>query len=155
MLLFPSVSVPVSNTTPMLSPLVVWDHSNNWPVPTAEEFTALGNSGVGSGSAGSFEIDMSSADSEYAYLADHIIDGRILFPATGYLVLAWKQLAKFIGQSFGHFPVVFENIGIHRATILPSSGECRLCFCLTNRQINSFLTTIKFALASRCRPVCY
>lgn len=147
LLLFPSVSVPVSNTTPMLSPLVVWDHSNNWPVPTAEEFIALGDTCAGSGSAGSFEIDVSSADSEDAYLSDHIVDGRMIFPGTGYLVLAWRQFAKLLRQSFGQFPLVFENIDIHRATILPSSGECKVWFyfCLTNQWL---MINIKFDLTS-------
>jgi len=121
--LYPSVLKPVSNGTPMISPLVQWDHSIGWAVPTAQDFIALGNGGTGSGCSGSFEIDVSAASSEDAYLTGHIIDGRVLFPATGYLVLAWKQLARLIGQSIGQFPVVFENVGIHRATILPSSGK--------------------------------
>jgi fatty acid synthase len=124
--LFPSVSVPVSSTTPMLSSLIQWDHSDSWAVPTAQDFTALG-SGGSSGTASSVEIDVSAANSEDAYLTGHVIDGRVLFPATGYLVLAWKQLAKSMGQSFEQFPVAFENVGIHRATILHASGMCHFC----------------------------
>ena len=121
--LYPSVPKPVSNSTPMISSLVQWDHSVGWAVPTAEDFIALGNGGAGSGCAGSYEIDVSSASSEDAYLTGHVIDGRVLFPATGYLVLAWKQLARLVGQSVGQFPVAFENVSIHRATILPSTGN--------------------------------
>jgi fatty acid synthase, animal type len=148
--LFPSVSVPVSSTTPMLSSLVLWDHSDNWAVPTAQDFIALGNGGAGSGSAGSFEIDVSSANSEDTFLTGHVIDGRVLFPATGYLVLAWRQLAKLMGQSVGQFPVAFENVGIHRATILPSSGRAQLRFAWFKEQFESLPLNVTFALRASC-----
>ena len=52
-----------------------------------------------------------------------MIDGRVLYPATGYLVLAWRALAKLEGQVFDQMPVCFENVHIHRATILPKTGK--------------------------------
>ncbi len=55
-------------------------------------------------------------------MSGHCIDGRVLFPATGYLLLAWKQLAKDIGVSYDELPVEFENVTLHRATILPKIG---------------------------------
>ena len=60
------------------------------------------------------------------YLEGHCIDGRVLFPATGYLVLAWKTLAKFVGLLPEHVPVAFEDVAIHRATILPKTGSVTL-----------------------------
>ena len=36
-----------------------------------------------------FDIDIGT-DSPDSYLEGHCIDGRVLFPATGYLVLAWR-----------------------------------------------------------------
>ncbi|XP_069122700.1 fatty acid synthase-like [Argopecten irradians] len=119
--LYPEVSFPVSRGTPMISPLIQWEHSTNWFVPTEKDFTNKG----GSQSGTSFEIDI-SPESPDNYLVGHIIDGRVLFPATGYLVLAWKTLAKQRGQIYGEMPVVFEDVNIHNATILPENGKVKL-----------------------------
>ena len=123
MALYPPVKLPVSSSTPMLSSLVRWDHSGSWDVPTVTEFLALSSDGSASGSASSVEVNVSSPDSEDAYLTGHVIDGRVLFPATGYLVLAWRQLARMLGQTYQQTPVSFDDVHIHRATILPSSGK--------------------------------
>ena len=105
--------------TPMISPLVKWDHSQSWDVPKYEQFMVTGN---GAGSASIFKITM-GPESKDQYLAGHMIDGRVLFPATGYLVLAWRALAKMKGQLVEEVPVIFSDVNIHRATILPAKGE--------------------------------
>ena len=119
MKLFPPVNFPVSRGTPMISPLVQWDHSQSWAVPKYDEFLSGSN---GWRSEVSFEIEI-SPDSKDFYLVGHKIDGRVLFPATGYLVLAWKTLARMKRRFYEQMPVCFENINIHHATILPKSGE--------------------------------
>lgn len=58
------------------------------------------------------------------YMIGHCIDGRVLYPATGYLVLAWRTLMRSLGMVMEHTPVTFEDVAIHRATILPKTGEC-------------------------------
>lgn len=56
---------------------------------------------------------------EDSYLTGHQIDGRVLYPTTGYLYLVWKSLAKMNGfTSIEQMPITFENVEIHRATIL-------------------------------------
>ena len=116
--LFPPVTFPVSPGTPMISPLIKWDHAQSWQVPKHTDFQS---SGAGGKSGCIFEIDASSESDDH-YLVGHMIDGRVLFPATGYLVLAWKTLAKLTGQMYDRMPVGFENVSIHRATLLPKSG---------------------------------
>jgi fatty acid synthase len=78
--------------------------------------------GANSSNGCGFDIDMSH-DSEDRYLTGHKIDGRVLFPAAGYLWLAWKTLAKCIAKQYDELTVLFENVDIHRATILPESGN--------------------------------
>lgn len=57
------------------------------------------------------------------YLVGHCIDGRVLYPATGYLVLAWRTLARSLGTTLEELPIMFEDVTIHQATILPKKGE--------------------------------
>lgn len=64
-----------------------------------------------------------SPDSPDHYLVDHCIDGRVLFPATGYLCLVWRTLARRLGQDMEQTPVLFEDVILHQATILPKTGE--------------------------------
>ena len=115
------VKYPVPSGTPMIGPLVQWDHSHAWKIPDMEDF-AFGNSAGGGSSSCVFEIDVSD-HSDDRYLVGHKIDGRVLFPATGYLVLAWKALAKLSGQAFDTMAVSLENVEILRAVILPPEGN--------------------------------
>ncbi|NXU42098.1 FAS synthase, partial [Drymodes brunneopygia] len=120
--LFPSVEYPVPVGTPLISPCIKWDHSQDWDVPKAEDFPA-GSKGSASGSV--YNIDV-SPDSPDHYLIGHCIDGRVLYPATGYLVLAWRTLARSLGVPMEETAVMFEDVTIHQATIIPKKGSVQL-----------------------------
>ncbi|OXB61122.1 hypothetical protein ASZ78_013685 [Callipepla squamata] len=107
--LFPPVEYPVPVGTPLISPYIKWDHSQDWDVPKAEDFPS----------------DV-SPDSPDHYLVGHCIDGRVLYPATGYLVLAWRTLARSLGMVMEQTAVMFEEVTIHQATILPKKGSTQL-----------------------------
>ncbi|GFU38618.1 fatty acid synthase [Nephila pilipes] len=111
--LYPEVQFPVPKNTPMISPLIKWDHSKSWFVPRWDE--RLGSSEM------IVDVDVGSEDSSEKYLLDHCIDGRILYPACGYLLLAWKALAEMVHKDYESLPVVFEDVAIHRATIVSKS----------------------------------
>ncbi|KAM6951887.1 fatty acid synthase [Aplochiton taeniatus] len=113
---------PVPVGTPLISPLVQWDHSQRWDVPKAEDFPAGAG---GSTSATIYNIDMNPESPDY-YMIGHCIDGRVLYPATGYLVLAWRTLVRSLGVVMETTPVTFEDVTIHRATILPKTGTVQL-----------------------------
>lgn len=68
---------------------------------------------------------MNLTKDEDAYLAGHTIDGRVLFPATGYMTLAWRTFAKTKNSTFEKTPVVMEDVVFHRATILPKDGSVK------------------------------
>lgn len=116
--LYTPVQFPVSRGTPFLSSFVQWDHLQSWDVPTVDQFST---GGAGGSTSCVFEVD-AGANAEDQYLVGHMLDGRVLFPATGYLQLAWRALAKLSGQMYEQMPVAFEDVHIHRATILPKSG---------------------------------
>uniref|UniRef100_A0A673MK06 Fatty acid synthase n=1 Tax=Sinocyclocheilus rhinocerous TaxID=307959 RepID=A0A673MK06_9TELE len=120
--LYPTVEYPVPTGTPLISPHIQWDHSQVWDVPKVEDFPA--GSG-GSTSATVYNIDMNPESPDY-YMIGHCIDGRVLYPATGYLVLAWRTLMRSLGAVMEHTPVIFEDVTIHRATILPKTGSVQL-----------------------------
>ncbi|XP_064584818.1 fatty acid synthase [Zonotrichia leucophrys gambelii] len=120
--LFPSMEYPVPVGTPLISPCIKWDHSQDWDVPTAEDFPA---GSKGSASASVYNIDV-SPDSPDHYLIGHCIDGRVLYPATGYLVLAWRTLARSLGVAMDEVAVTFEDVTIHQATIIPKKGSVQL-----------------------------
>ena len=114
--LYPPVSFPVGRGTPMISSLIQWDHSVQW------EVADFSGRSVGSGET-VVEVDLSKED--YAHLAGHTIDGRILFPATGYLAIAWKTFAKLRNAEYESLPVIMENVQFMRATIMPKEGPVR------------------------------
>ncbi|XP_039308272.1 fatty acid synthase [Solenopsis invicta] len=114
--LYPPISFPVGRGTPMIAPLVKWDHSIAWEVATFNQISSHSGECI-------VQIDLSKETD--AYLAGHQIDGRVLFPATGYILLVWKTLAKLRGTEFERLPVVFENVRFQRATIMPKEGTVK------------------------------
>ncbi|XP_043860025.1 LOW QUALITY PROTEIN: fatty acid synthase [Dromiciops gliroides] len=120
--LFPPVEYPAPVGTPLISPHIKWDHSQNWDVPSTSDFPS--GSG-GSSSSTVYNIDAGTESPDH-YLVDHCIDGRVIFPATGYLCLVWKTLARSLDMSMEQMPVVFEDVTLHQATILPKTGTVSL-----------------------------
>src|SRR5260221_9467493 len=59
--------------------LCQWDDTQAWEVPTFADY--------GGDADQRFTIDLRSEES--AYIADHCIQGKVLFPAVGYLCLVW------------------------------------------------------------------
>lgn len=102
------ISYPVGRGTPMLNSKIGWDHSQRWVVPKYGAAKSSGDTVI--------EIDLSSDDD--SFIVGHTIDGRILFPATGYMTLAWMTFAKMRGVEFNKTAIVMEDLIFHRATIL-------------------------------------
>lgn len=73
--LYPPVQFPVSRGTPGLASHVVWDHSLEWDVAH-----------FGAARSGENVIEYDLSRTEDNFITGHNIDGRVLFPATGYLV---------------------------------------------------------------------
>ncbi|XP_049809979.1 fatty acid synthase isoform X1 [Schistocerca nitens] len=111
------ISYPVARGTPMIAPLIQWDHSSEWSVASF--------SGKGGSRSGECIIEIDLSKEQDSFLSGHAIDGRVLFPATGYLTLVWKTFAKLQGTSFEDLSVVFEDVQFHRATIMPKEGSVK------------------------------
>ncbi|PSN28987.1 Fatty acid synthase [Blattella germanica] len=111
------VNYPVARGTPMFASLIKWDHSTEWSVANF--------GGKGGSRSGECVIDIDLSKEQDQFLTGHAIDGRVLFPATGYLTLVWKTFAKLQGKSHEDLPVVIENVQFHRATIMPKEGSVK------------------------------
>uniref|UniRef100_A0A913I721 Fatty acid synthase n=1 Tax=Strongyloides stercoralis TaxID=6248 RepID=A0A913I721_STRER len=114
--LYPKIQYPVPKGTPMIGPMWKWDHSQDWTVVDGKMMATCGGGQVPA--SASYNIDPFASDSKDVYLLDHCIDGRVLYPFTGHMVLAWKTLCKIKGVDFQSTPVVLENINVFKATIL-------------------------------------
>lgn len=128
--LYPPISYPVGRGTPMINSMVKWDHSTEWAVADFCSGDSLSGENV-------IEFDLSKETD--AYIAGHTIDGRVLFPATGYLVLVWRTYAKLRNVDFEKLPIVFENVKFLRATIMPKEGSIKFF-------INIFMGTNEFEI---------
>ncbi|XP_077295534.1 fatty acid synthase-like [Arctopsyche grandis] len=117
--LYPKIEFPVSNGTPIISHQVEWDHSGDWYVASYRNQEKMKSS--------ERTITMTSADDDFeynmAYMSGHVIDGRNLYPATGYLVLVWETLGMMMGELFTEVSVVFEDVRFQRATNIPKGGS--------------------------------
>lgn len=71
------------------------------------------------------KVNPMSSETGDAYLLDHIIDGRALYPFTGYVCLAWKAACKLRDiEKWQQTPVIFHDIRVHKATILNGERWC-------------------------------
>ncbi|KAJ8679083.1 hypothetical protein QAD02_014870 [Eretmocerus hayati] len=113
--LYPHVPYPVSRTTPMISPLIKWEHSADWYVTSyrlQEKITS-----------GERLVEVSLKDEDFEFVQGHVIDGRNLFPATGYLTLIWETIGMMRGEMYSEVSVIFEDVKFLRATTVPKDGK--------------------------------
>ncbi|KAL3270572.1 hypothetical protein HHI36_021109 [Cryptolaemus montrouzieri] len=105
--LYPVVEYPVSRGTPMISPVLKWDHSKDWYVLVYREIHSLKSE--------ERLFTMSLKEEEWQFAAGHVVDGRNLFPGMGYLRVVWESLAMSLSLSDSEMIVVFENCSFKRA----------------------------------------
>ncbi|KAK9875955.1 hypothetical protein WA026_011057 [Henosepilachna vigintioctopunctata] len=108
--LYPKINYPVSRGTPTISDKIKWHHSQNWPVRRSlckkmmQEDQKM------------FEVFPNNEN--WIYLNGHVIDGRELFPATGYVIMTWEAFADTKRTNKENIAVVIENCRFIRATTL-------------------------------------
>lgn len=128
-LLYPEINYPVSRQTPMVSPLIKWDHRQDFFVLNLERLNSINTI------KRQQHLDIKLIDEDFKYISGHIVDGnkgfilffsggllsffivgRILLPGTGYLVLIWKGFASIKRVKPQDMNIVFENVRFLRAT---------------------------------------
>lgn len=116
--LYPAVQLPVSRSTPMISPLIKWDHSDDWYVTSYRMQEKI--------TSGERIVEVTLTDEDYEYMAGHMIDGRNLLPATGYLAFVWETVGMMKGELYTEISIVFRDVKFLRATTLPKEGIIEL-----------------------------
>ncbi|GAB6033129.1 hypothetical protein CHUAL_012739 [Chamberlinius hualienensis] len=118
--LYEPVPIPVPSRTKMISPLLKWDHSEEYRVVNFDFFMSGGKSQQ------FVEISIADEDASDFYLNDCAIDGRFIYPASGYIALVWKAFARIKGKEATQMPVIIENLILHQPTILNASSVTTL-----------------------------
>nr|QNL15122.1 fatty acid synthase 2 [Meteorus pulchricornis] len=116
--LYPEVRLPVPRGTAMISPLIKWEHSDDWYVTSFKQQDKI--------TSGERIVEVTLSDEDYDYMAGHIIDGRNLVPATGYLQLVWETVGMMEGEYYSQLSIVFQDVKFLRATTLPKEGSIEL-----------------------------
>ncbi|KAH8295236.1 hypothetical protein KR018_009015 [Drosophila ironensis] len=117
--LYKPIEFPVSRSTPNISSLIRWDHTEDWFVTKYE------NMKTKSSGERVFAVNLSSDNEEF--MSGHVIDGKILIPATCYLQYVWETFSlMYHGPSYMDVPVEFEDVRFIRATNMPHNGEIEL-----------------------------
>ena len=109
--LYPKVEWPVARGTQSISSLMRWRHSNQYLVKKYPEHYCKATA-----SDMNCLIDLNKNTT--SFLSDHCVDGSIIYPASGYLMLAWRQLANFHSNAWNNIPVVFEDVQFTRPLFL-------------------------------------
>ncbi|XP_048505788.1 fatty acid synthase-like [Athalia rosae] len=113
--LYDDVQYPVSRETPMISPLLRWNHSESWQVISYRTMQKI--------ETGERIVKISVENESFEWISGHVVDGRNLVPATGYLDLIWETLGMMQGEIYTELSVMFEDVRFHRAATVPKTGK--------------------------------
>ena len=114
--LYPEVTYPLPSSTPTLSSLIKWNHTKTFSIkPFLVNDAFQKNKNV------KFYFNRREPDDAFFY--DHKIDERILYPATGYLMVVWMAHAKFANTTIWEHPIEFSNVSFSRATVMDKGSE--------------------------------
>ncbi|XP_012541735.1 fatty acid synthase [Monomorium pharaonis] len=116
--LYPPVEYPVSRGTPMISPSVRWEHSDDWYVTAYKSQKKI--------ASGEKNITLSTDDENFEYMRDYVIDGKNLVPAMGYLAMVWEIMGTLHSEVYSELSVVFEDVIFKRAIHIPKESDVQL-----------------------------
>ncbi|OTF76917.1 fatty acid synthase-like protein, partial [Euroglyphus maynei] len=131
--LYPSYEYPVARTTQSLHSMISWKHDRHFRCTKYPEFFNHDQRKKTYKS-----VDMQNIEDKF--YADHCVDGRILFPATGYLYFAWELASRTLNTKREETSIIFEDVIIHRATIMPKSGV--MSFAMKYNKENGMFTML-------------
>ena len=117
--LYPTVEWPVCRGTQSISSLMRWDHSETYFVRKFPDYHFRPT-------AADMNVPLSLNQTFKSFLPDHCVDGNVIYPAAGYLMLAWKRMAAFYAKTWKEIPVIFEDVQFRRAVFLSETEITRI-----------------------------
>ena len=117
--LYPKVEWPVARNTQSINSLLKWDHNTRMNYPKYPEYYCRRT-------ASDMYLNINLMHQENAFYLDHVIDGNAIFPAAGYILLAWRHFANHHDRHWWQIPVTFENVQFKRVVILSESVQTQL-----------------------------
>lgn len=101
----------------MIAPLIRWDHAQDWFVISFDEATNQKAERV---------IKVTLGNEDYQNIVGHKIDGRVLIPATSYVMIAWKCFSYMHGLTHKEVPVEISEVKFLRATAINEGDRIAL-----------------------------
>ncbi|XP_031331261.1 fatty acid synthase-like isoform X1 [Photinus pyralis] len=116
--LYPPISWPISARTPSISPLIKWNHEDDW-------FVAL-SSVKENAHANGCPVVVKAKNKNWQFITGHLIDGRCLIPATAYLKMVWDIYVEVQKEGTLDLRIVFEDVQFKKATYFSEEDEVKL-----------------------------
>ncbi|KAF5286580.1 hypothetical protein FQA39_LY16263 [Lamprigera yunnana] len=100
---------------PLIPPLIEWNHDHDWHVYRYKP--KMLHKKV---------VSISLENSDWKFLSGHVVNGLNLFPATGYLYLAWTFYAEINHLHLDEVKIVLEDVKFLRSCLLSKGGHLNL-----------------------------
>ncbi|KAG4065875.1 hypothetical protein HA402_012553 [Bradysia odoriphaga] len=124
--LYPAVTFPVSQGTPMISPLIKWNHERDWPT--------MENKSEGMVHHIQNTIYVRSSEGKFKFIDGHRIDGRCILPVAFILNFVKDAAIGAGAKAFGlNAPIeslLFENVKFLSTTELKPNIDIKLSVSL-------------------------
>lgn len=121
--IYPPPSEPIPSSTPFLSPLIKWNHERTYSLVP---YLGDKSNNFFDRARKDFDFVFERANNTDQFIYDHVIDSRKLFPATGYLMLAWAALAELTYKDPLQMVVRWRNVRFFKATVMSDTARTRL-----------------------------
>ncbi|XP_053201164.1 LOW QUALITY PROTEIN: fatty acid synthase-like [Panonychus citri] len=146
--LYDQIGYPVPRETQPVGHLIKWKHEKKW-------FDAKYDKYSNQQTVFSKIVDLH--DPSWSFLTGHQIDGRVLFPATGYLYIAWQMVCKALNLEPNENPIEFYQVQILRATQFTSTASQMKFVTKINEDLETFLIYVNesknVCITGKYRPV--
>ncbi|XP_070498587.1 fatty acid synthase-like [Chironomus tepperi] len=103
--LYPAISFPVSRGTPMISPVIKWNHEIDHFVPLYDTYNTFERT----------NLFLNINDKNFEFMQGNVVNGQYQFAESSFLVLVWETYSRMINCFFEKNRVVFEDIHFTRS----------------------------------------
>jgi len=103
--LYPPINFPVSRGTPMISPVIKWNHEIDHFVPLYDTYNTFERT----------NMFLNINDKNFEFMQGNVVNGQYQFAESSFLVLVWETYSRMINCFFEKNRVIFEDIHFTRS----------------------------------------